>query len=34
MPRDKFLIILQQQSQKTFDKSVWQPQALNLIKWL
>jgi leucyl/phenylalanyl-tRNA--protein transferase len=34
MPRDKFLIILQQQSQKTFDKSVWQPQTLNLIKWL
>jgi leucyl/phenylalanyl-tRNA--protein transferase len=34
MPRDKFLIVLQQQSQKTFEKSVWQPQTLNLIKWL
>ena len=34
MPRDKFLIMLQQQSQQTFDKSVWQPQTLNLIKWL
>lgn len=34
MPRDKFLIMLQQQSQQTFDKRVWQPQTLNPIKWL
>ena len=32
--RDRFLTMLQEQSIETFDTDVWQPQTLNLAKWL
>jgi leucyl/phenylalanyl-tRNA--protein transferase len=32
--RDSFLTMLHKQSQQSFDKDVWQPQILNLTKWL
>jgi leucyl/phenylalanyl-tRNA--protein transferase len=34
VPRDKFLTMLQQQNQLSFDNDTWQPQTLNLIQWL
>jgi leucyl/phenylalanyl-tRNA--protein transferase len=34
VPRDEFLMMLQQQSQQAFDAAVWQPQTLNLSQWL
>jgi leucyl/phenylalanyl-tRNA--protein transferase len=32
--RDRFLTMLQEQSIESFDTDVWQPQTLNLAKWL
>jgi leucyl/phenylalanyl-tRNA--protein transferase len=34
VPRTKFLTILSEQNQQSFDNDVWQPQTLNLTKWL
>jgi leucyl/phenylalanyl-tRNA--protein transferase len=34
VPRTKFLTILAEQNQQSFDNDVWQPQTLNLTKWL
>jgi leucyl/phenylalanyl-tRNA--protein transferase len=34
VPRVKFLSMLSKQSQQAFDKTVWQPQTLNLNKYL
>jgi len=34
VPRSKFLTMLTKQSHQSFDDAVWQPQTLNLNKWL
>lgn len=34
IPRSKFLTLLAEQSQQTFEHGVWQPQTLNLNQWL
>jgi leucyl/phenylalanyl-tRNA--protein transferase len=34
VPRTKFLTILAEQNQQSFDNDVWQPHTLNLTKWL
>jgi leucyl/phenylalanyl-tRNA--protein transferase len=34
VPRTKFLTMLSEQNQQSFDKTVWQPQTLHLSMWL
>ena len=34
VPRTKFLTMLAEQSQLSFDQAVWQRQTLNLTQWL
>tara|TARA_R110002167_G_scaffold93030_1_gene249603 strand:+ start:22 stop:735 length:714 start_codon:yes stop_codon:yes gene_type:complete len=34
IPRSKFLTLLAEQSQQTFEHGVWQPQTFNLNQWL
>ena len=34
VPRAKFLSMLTEQSQQSFDHDTWRPQTLNITKWL